>query len=98
MKHVHHDLIVAWAKGSRIQWKNKDGIWKTIRANDSPSWAPEQEYRIAPSEPVDVYVVAVVSEDGAFAATYSPNGTEEANLKLSFDPATNTLLKAEALK
>ena len=45
--HPHHDLIVAWAKGARIQ-RQSCGEWCNT---DSPSWSPSIEYRIA--TPID---------------------------------------------
>jgi hypothetical protein len=50
-KHIHHDLIVAWAKdhkGVIIQFKNKsDGGWMNTGDNN-PSWSADVQYRIKP--------------------------------------------------
>ena len=52
-KHIHHDLIVAWAKdpkGCVIQWRNPAFLgdpWRDSTAN-KPGWADKLEYRIKP--------------------------------------------------
>ena len=48
-RHVHHDLIIAWAKGAKIQYYSEDiGEW-TNTAKNNPSWHPDLEYRIKPA-------------------------------------------------
>ena len=45
-KHIHADLIHAWADGAEIQVF--DGIgWSTV---SEPNWQPNNEYRIKPEE------------------------------------------------
>ena len=98
MKHVHHDCIVAWAKGHRIEWYDRSfGKWKLIPKDANINWFPDGEYRVASAKPIDMYFIAVVSEDGNYATLYSPKENEAANLKLSFDVVNNKLLKAEVL-
>jgi len=49
-KHIHHDLIVAWAKDPEnviIQWKEGDYPWKDCR-NNKPNWESCNQYRIKP--------------------------------------------------
>lgn len=51
-KHIHHDLIVAWAKdpkGCVIQWHNPSWgySWNECNAN-KPTWDDKLEYRIKP--------------------------------------------------
>lgn len=49
-KHIHHDLIVAWAKdpkGVIIQFKNKSDGWVNTGDN-TPSWFADVQYRIKP--------------------------------------------------
>ena len=49
-RHVHADLIHAWAEGAEIELRGNNGEW--IHINDgSPSFVPEYEYRIKPKEP-----------------------------------------------
>lgn len=51
-KHIHHDLIVAWAKdpkGCIIQWRNPSGDWSWSDCNaNKPGWDNKLEYRIKP--------------------------------------------------
>lgn len=44
MKHVHCDMIKAWADGAKIQVKSGDN-WISV---SSPYWLPENSYRLAP--------------------------------------------------
>lgn len=50
-KHIHHDLIVAWAKdpkGCIIQWYDPRLVeWLSCNEN-TPSWSAELNYRIKP--------------------------------------------------
>lgn len=50
-KHIHHDLIVAWAKdpkGCIIQWYDPNLVkWRCCIEN-KPSWSDELTYRIKP--------------------------------------------------
>jgi len=51
IKHKHHDLIVAWARGAQIQVgaQYKDGtksVWQDIQI--TPMWNKNTEYRIKP--------------------------------------------------
>ena len=41
--HKHKDLIIAWANGSEIEYKNFRGNWNDAT---SPDWSEEIEYRI----------------------------------------------------
>jgi hypothetical protein len=45
MKHKHYDLIVAWADGAKIQFKDYDSRWYVI---NNPMWHDSTEYRIKP--------------------------------------------------
>lgn len=44
--HKHHDLIIAWAKGAKIQYfSDTYNEWKDI---NTPSWGETEQYRIKP--------------------------------------------------
>ena len=44
--HKHHDLIIAWAKGAKIQYFSYSyNEWKDI---NTPSWGETEQYRIKP--------------------------------------------------
>ena len=61
MNHVHHDLIVAWAKGAKIEWRDPhQGEWVSIH---SPSWGPDFTYRIKPEPKPDVVLYGMVVLD-----------------------------------
>lgn len=50
-QHIHHDMIVAWAKNPKLefQWKDKrNGQWHTERY---PNFIEEYEWRFKPEEP-----------------------------------------------
>jgi len=45
-KHKHYDLIVAWASGEDIQFRNYYGDWEDVCS--PPNWIEEYEYRVKP--------------------------------------------------
>ena len=45
MRHMHCDLIIAWANGVEIQYEAKEGLWVTT---PTPNWAPNVTYRATP--------------------------------------------------
>lgn len=50
-RHEYADLIIAWANGAEIQYRNRPNeIWRD--ANPQPSWAPGVQYRIKPTNVV----------------------------------------------
>ena len=52
-KHVHCDLIKAWADGAEIQYKHpQTKEWRLIY---DPSWSEQYEYRIKPKTKVIKY-------------------------------------------
>lgn len=49
-KHLHHDTIVAWAGGARIQWRTPGtSVW--IDCVHMPEWKIDLEYRVKLPEP-----------------------------------------------
>ena len=51
MKHIHHDMIVEWAKDiSRVVQSShySEDIWYN---EDVPIWHPRKKYRFKPAEP-----------------------------------------------
>jgi len=44
-RHLHADLIIAWANGAKIEYKNRDGDWVKT---PNPDWYTDIEYRIKP--------------------------------------------------
>lgn len=52
MKHVHAEVIHAWANGEPIQWRipHVDETWRDWKDEDMPSFRQEYEYRLKPEE------------------------------------------------
>jgi len=95
-KHKYSELIKAWADGAIIQYKASDK-WKDV--NYTPAWDINTEYRIKPKE---IEVVTSVGYYTTIADTL-PNvwlGSVHAgdNLKLTFNPDTHKLVKAEVIE
>jgi len=52
-KHVHCELIKAWADGAQIQYKGpNDSDWRDA---EKPIWLENCEYRLKPKPPVTTY-------------------------------------------
>ena len=58
MKHVHHDMIVEWAKDTSrvVELLNSLGKWTEVA---TPSWRPDIEFRFKPAEPKYIVVNGV---------------------------------------
>lgn len=46
--HKHRDVIIAWANGEQIQFKDDRGIWCD---STKPTWHRAYEYRVKPKGP-----------------------------------------------
>lgn len=47
--HKHRDVIIAWANGEKVQFKDDDGsIWLDHDLNVAPRFYEDYEYRIKP--------------------------------------------------
>lgn len=63
--HPHHDVIVAWAKGAKVQFKFKEepeepeGEWRDIL---NPSFPESLEYRVKP-EPDHTEEIAEIEQE-----------------------------------
>ena len=55
MKHVHHDMIVEWAKDTSrvVEGETDRGHWVTV---SNPVWWPHFTYRFKPAEPKYIVV------------------------------------------
>jgi len=47
-QHIHHDAIIAWAKGAEIEFLSDNNKW--VNAN-TPMWWTDMQYRVKP-EPI----------------------------------------------
>lgn len=97
MRHRHHDLIVAWAKGAKIQqrnlnidsladWHHFDGHWGG-EALTNNGW----EYRLHEEPPKELVLHVFIDATGC-EFTIS-----KANLRLTYDGVSKRLIKAEVL-
>lgn len=89
-RHVHADLIIAWANGAEIEFY-EDDVWITTK---DPAWHKDVEYRIKPTKPEPI--IKTVFVEPIYVVTN--DWGHDPNLKLTFDPETNELLKAEVIK
>lgn len=97
MRHKYHDLIVAWAKGAKIQqrnlnvtgldkWHQFDGHWGG-EALTSNGW----EYRLHQEPQQDLVLHCLIDATGVEFTI------AKANLRLTYDGASKKLIKAEVL-
>jgi hypothetical protein len=96
MRHKYHDLIVAWAKGAKIQqrniyiegldeWHRFDGHWGGSELMNT--W----EYRLHEEPAKELVLHCFIDATGCeFTIT-------KANLRLTYDGASKKLIKADVL-
>ena len=90
MKHIHAELIHAWADGAKIEIRRSaDAPWEKTEA---PKWYSEFEYRIKPEPKPDIVDDYEILKDGS--VWLSPS---TANVRLIFDGETGKLKFAEVL-
>jgi hypothetical protein len=99
MNHVHHDLIVAWAKGAKIQCEsNQLGIWVD---DGHPRWYTNILYRLKPEPKPDVKIYGCIyeSDDGPThrLAAACRVWDKSDNIMLIFDGETGKLKDAQVL-
>ena len=74
----HKDVIIAWANGEEIEYRDPDSSmqWHPITV---PSWFPDTEYRVKPEPKESVHTfrigVAVNGDGGVY--TYTADNEEE---------------------
>ena len=92
MKHIHADLIHAWADGAEIEiLRRKNTPWEKT---ETPRWHSDFEYRIKPTPKPDVvgeFYASIFSVSLASRSGFTPN------LKLTFDVETCELKSAEVV-
>lgn len=100
MNHVHHDLIVAWAKGAKIQWqiRAERDSWEDT---DTPGWHTFHNYRIKPEPKPDVVMYGcVMMDDTQFYTKLSRAAVMQAptdTCMFIFDGETGKLKDAQVL-
>ena len=96
MRHKNHDLIIAWAKGAKIQqrnlnvagleeWHHFDGRWGGSEVNDT--W----EYRLHEEQPKELVLHCFIDATGCEFTVV------KANLRLTYNGVSKKLIKAEVL-
>jgi hypothetical protein len=98
MKHVHAEVIKAWADGAEIQCKGP-GVkeWYSFRADEQPGWFPSWQYRVKPKDDVVVEKRLIMFPENKNVVTYNPCAGVPANIQLTFDGETGALKKAEVI-
>lgn len=101
--HIHAELIKKWADGACIQFKSPVGNW--IDAGKTPSWLPENEYRIKPEpKPDEIYFANTYSTtvgmfyDTKEEANRCTSGTLTGMIKVVLDGETGKLKHVEIVK
>ena len=96
MRHKNHDLIIAWAKGAKIQqrnlnvagleeWHHFDGHWGGSEVINS--W----EYRLHEELPKELVLHCFIDATGVEFTI------AKANLRLTYDGSSKKLIKADVL-
>jgi hypothetical protein len=99
-RHVHADLIIAWANGAKIQCKSREFTeWVDI---DLPRWFTHYEYRVKPEPKPDLEFFGQVEWNfcysGVEAPSFGPLKHSQDNVKLTFDGETHKLKSVEIVK
>ena len=103
-RHKHADLIVAWANGAEIQYREYDReYWNNV---EYPSWIEDYEYRVKPEPKPDVVLYAYgeffscghENSPVAYLTNAYPQIDKCNNLKLTFDGETLKLKSAEVIQ
>jgi hypothetical protein len=61
VQHIHHDMIVAWAKNPSQQVQSKTASSLSWYDTEFPEWRKSQEYRFKPEEPK---LLTIIGADG----------------------------------
>jgi len=96
MKHIHADLIHAWADGAQIQYRKNDrtyyhDYWHDCISTEPMYWSQSYDYRIKPEPKPDVVHEMHMTRFNSTKIYVDPN------LRLTFDGETGKLKKAEVI-
>ncbi len=79
--HVHRDVIIAWANGETVQWRENDkGFWVDAYEGATLSWYAINQYRIKPL-PEPVYPKTTSCCDNNYAEAVLKNFVRSGQLK-----------------
>ena len=91
MRHIHADLIIAWANGAQIQFRySTSDEWADSK---NPSWSTHIQYRIKPEPKPDIVMYFEVRKP---YGEILPNPFH--NIKATYDGETGGLKSAEVIK
>jgi len=93
MKHIHAELIKAWADGAKIERRISKITWID---SECPGWYDDEEYRIKPEPKPDIVLFGYVSKSNIFGLHKLTNSFD--NIKLTYDGETGELKLAEVIK
>lgn len=81
--HKHKDMIIAWANGAEIEFRDPASCmkWWSIAF---PSWDPSMEYRVKPKEEIYNFRVALMRDTISYFTTTADN--EEQEIYMENDP------------
>ena len=92
-KHIHAEVIKAWADGAEIEFRfSRDGLWNPCK-NNCPGWLEETQYRVKPKN-------IVINRRIEYYYDYKDTNTftsPKPNLQLEFD-AQGQLVSVEMIK
>lgn len=74
-KHIHHDVIIEWAKGATIQYYSKD-LCKWVDCHTNPGWYANYEYRVKTKK--EKYRVALFKWNNGNVSAVSASTEEDA--------------------
>lgn len=93
--HKHHDLIIAWAKGAKIESRPfGNGAWGSPRP---PQWLDHYEYRIKPEPKPDIVSNIMVVRPIPVGSLCS-DGKHYDEVKCTYDGETGKLKAVELIK
>ena len=88
-RHIHQDLIDAYAKGAEIQFFTCSGKWED---REVPLWCETAQYRIKPEHKPDVIrYIHITKERSVDIATYFPSAWVGAVLEVTLDGETGEI-------
>lgn len=88
-RHVHQDLIDAYAKGAEIQYLTDAGKWVD---REIPLWREDAQYRIKPEPKPDVVrYIHITKERSVGIARYFPSAWAGAVLEVTLDGETGEI-------
>jgi hypothetical protein len=98
-KHVHAELIKAWADGAEIEFLNTFSTEPSWKEASHPCWTLDTKYRVKPRPKPDHVYYGVFERKGSvlLRSCFTKVNDDGDELKLTFDGETGKLKSAEIL-